>query len=214
IRARFPGITATCQKLGKEVATHRIPVRTGAHYFIGGVTVYAQGQTTLPGLWAAGEVTSSGLHGANRLASNSLLEGMVYGAHAGYGASQAASGIPDEFHGLPIQNQKVADPDEPLDLADIRNSLKSLMWRNAGVRRDREGLADALNTINRWCQYVLPCQFTDIEGWELQNMLTVAQLVITAALAREETRGVHQRTDFPETDDAQWRRHLQYARKD
>lgn len=214
IRARFPGIAATCNKFGLDIATDRIPVRPGAHYFIGGVTVDSQGQTTLPGLWAAGEVTSSGLHGANRLASNSLLEGMVYGAHAGHGASQAALGVHDELRGLPIHNKKVADPDQPLDLADIRNSLKSLMWRNAGVRRDREGLQDALQTINRWCQYVLPCQFTDTEGWELQNMLTVAQLIITAALAREETRGVHQRTDFPEIDDAQWRRHLRYSRKD
>ena len=102
------------------------------------MTVDTEGRTSIPGLWAAGEVTSSGLHGANRLASNSLLEGMVYGAHAGQGASRQAQEIPDAFRGLDLANPSVEPQDETLDLADIRNSLKSLMWRNAGVRRDRE----------------------------------------------------------------------------
>ena len=109
----------------------------------------------MPGLWAAGEVTSSGLHGANRLASNSLLEGLVYGAHAGEGASRAAAAIADDFHALPLANAAVPDIGEPLDLADIRNSLKSLMWRDVGVRRERTGLAEAAEMIDRWCGYVL-----------------------------------------------------------
>ena len=115
-------------------------MRPGAHYMIGGLTVDAQGRTTLPGLWAAGEVTSSGLHGANRLASNSLLEGLVFGLHAGEGAQRAAAEIADDYRALPLANATV-DGSEPLDLADIRNSLKSLMWRSAGVRRDGPGLA-------------------------------------------------------------------------
>jgi L-aspartate oxidase len=163
-------------------------------------------------LWAAGEVTSSGLHGANRLASNSLLEGMVFGAHAGRGASQAALDTPDLYQGAPIANPVATNGGDRLDLVDIRNSLKSLMWRCAGVRRDKDRLTSALGTIDRWCQYVLSRQFDEVEGWELQNMLTVARIIITAALSREETRGVHQRADFPETDNQHWRRHLTFVR--
>src|SRR5690606_16873994 len=109
----------------------------GAHYMVGGVTVDLHGRTSVPGLWAAGEVTSSGLHGANRLASNSLLEGLVYGAHAGEAASELARQTPDRFSASPLSNPSLPCPDEPLDLPDIRNSLQSLMWRNAGVRRSR-----------------------------------------------------------------------------
>src|SRR5687767_3084052 len=126
---RFPGIAAACQQFGIDITRDKIPVRPGAHYMIGGVTVDHHGRTSLPGLWAAGEVSSSGLHGANRLASNSLLEGLVYGAHAGSGASEIARQRPGEFCVLPLENPVVAPPAEPLDLTDIRNSLKSLMWR-------------------------------------------------------------------------------------
>jgi L-aspartate oxidase len=89
-----------------------------------------------------------------------------------------------------------------------------LTWRNAGVRRDREGLLEAQETIDRWCRYALNKQFSDPHGWELQNMLTVAKMVITAALEREETRGVHLRTDFPETDNQHWQRRLSYRRRE
>ena len=137
VRRRFPGIAKTCREFGIDIATDRIPVPPGADYMVGGVTVDDQGRTTLPGLWAAGEVTSSGLHGANRLASNSLLEGLVYGAHAGKGASEAAlrSG-PQQFQVIPMEHPAVEPHTEPLDLGDIRNSLKSLMWRSVGVRRE------------------------------------------------------------------------------
>jgi L-aspartate oxidase len=179
---------------------------------IGGVTVDHQGRTTVPGLWAAGEVTSSGLHGANRLASNSLLEGLVYGAHAGEGASALAIDERDSFDAIPLENKPIHEHSEPLDLADIRNSLKSLMWRAAGVRRVGPQLSDAARTIRRWCGYVLARQLNDPDGWELQNMLTVASLMVESALAREESRGVHLRTDFPTTDDEHWRRHLTLQR--
>ena len=136
VRKRFPGIARTCAEFGIDIATDPIPVRPGAHYMIGGVTVDHEGRTTVPGLWAAGEVTSSGLHGANRLASNSLLEGLVYGAHAGAGASAAALEEGDTFQrDSAWRTQPVEPHTEPLDLVDIRNSLKSLMWRAAGVRR-------------------------------------------------------------------------------
>jgi L-aspartate oxidase len=212
VRRRFPGIDATCRKFGLDITRDRIPVRPGAHYMIGGVTVDAHGRTTLPGLWAAGEVTSSGLHGANRLASNSLLEGLVLGAEAGAGASQAAQSMDDNFRAMPLENPVTEQPIEPLDLDDIRNSLQSLMWRSAGVQRAGEQLTEAAGVIDLWRRYVLPRQFSDVEGWELQNMLTVARMMVAAALAREESRGVHLRTDFGTTDDAHWNRHLAFRR--
>jgi len=207
-KKRYPGIAKRCAEFGIDIAHDRIPVRPGAHYMIGGVQVDEVGGTTLPRLWAAGEVTSSGLHGANRLASNSLLEGLVYGAHAGEAASAAALTEPDTFQAIRLENQPCLPQTEPLDLQDIRNSLKSLMWRAAGVQREGPQLREAAETIDAWCHYVLPRQFTDPEGWELQNMLTVAQVMIEAALRREESRGVHLRSDFPEQDDQHWQRRL------
>jgi L-aspartate oxidase len=204
VRARFPGIAERCREFGLDLATDRIPVRPGAHYMIGGVKVDEHGATTVPGLWAAGEVSSSGLHGANRLASNSLLEGLVYGARAGEAASAMALAQPDCFEAAPLENPPVAPPSEHIDLPDIRNSLKSLVWRAAGVRRSAAGLREASRTIDLWQRYALAQQFPTSEGWELQNMLTVARVMIGAALRREESRGVHLRTDFPQLDDAHW----------
>jgi L-aspartate oxidase len=212
VRRRFPGIAAVCAKFGLDIARDRIPVRPGAHYMIGGVTVDMEGRTSIPGLWGAGEVTSSGLHGANRLASNSLLEGLVYGMRAGVGASRAARAIPDSFQALPLVNPVVADAVEPLDVEDIRNSLKSLMWHAAGVQRDAGRLQEAAESIEQWRRYVLPRQFDSAEGWELQNMLSVARIMIQAALLREESRGVHARTDFPRLDPLQWQRHIVFQR--
>ena len=200
------------REFGIDIALDSIPVRPGAHYMVGGVTVDQLGHTSLPGLWAAGEVTSSGLHGANRLASNSLLEGLVFGAHAGSGASQAAAEMADDFRAVPLVNRLLVDGGEPLVLADIRNSLKSLMWRSAGVRREGGELAEAAENIDRWCRYVLARQFSDPEGWELQNMLTVARIMIAAASEREETRGVHLRTDFPAADNEHWQRRIAFQR--
>ncbi len=207
-KKRFPGIAKRCAEFGIDIALDRIPVRPGAHYMIGGVSVDETGATTLPRLWASGEVTSSGLHGANRLASNSLLEGLVYGAHAGEAASAAGLTEVDTYQAIPLENAPRPPEIEPLDLQDIRNSLKSLMWRAAGVRREGEKLREAATTIDAWCHYVLPRQFSDTAGWELQNMLTVARIMIAAALHREESRGVHLRSDFPAQDDSQWQRRL------
>jgi L-aspartate oxidase len=214
VRKRFPGIAASCMKFGIDITRDRIPVRPGAHYMIGGVRVDQEGRTSVPGLWAAGEVTSSGLHGANRLASNSLLEGLVYGAQTGRGASEAALEIDDSFRALPLDNAPIEDEGEPLDLADIRNSLKSRMWRAAGVRRDRGRLLEAAENIDRWSRYALGRQFASPEGWELQNLLIVARLMIEAALRREESRGVHLRTDFPQTDDAHWQKRIGFRREE
>ena len=211
VRKRFPGIAAACLQFGIDITQDKIPVRPGAHYMIGGVSVDLAGRTSVPGLWAAGEVSSSGLHGANRLASNSLLEGLVYGAHAGEQASIAASAMNGSFQVSPIENPPVKAPSEPLDVADIRNSLKALMWRSAGVRRNRELLEEALDNVDQWRSYVLVRQFDDLAGWELQNMLTVSRVMIQSALAREESRGTHLRTDFPQADEA-WNRHQEFSR--
>src|SRR5207247_8233833 len=105
VMLRFPGIAKVCRGFGLDIRRDLIPVRPGAHYMIGGVTVDAAGRTSLPNLWAAGEVTSSGLHGANRLASNSLLEGLVYGASCGRGAAEAATRTPDKFAVPPVQSR-------------------------------------------------------------------------------------------------------------
>ena len=118
----------------------------------------------------------------------------------------------DDFRGLPLENPPLDEGGDLLDLADIRNSLKSLMGRGAGVRRQRGRLVEAAENVDRWCNYVLARQFTDTSGWELQNMLTVARIVIEAALLREETRGVHFRTDFPERDDLHWQRRVAFRR--
>ena len=211
---RFPGIAAACKQFGIDITKDKIPVRPGAHYMIGGVTVDLAGRTTLPGLWAAGEVSSSGLHGANRLASNSLLEGLVYGAHAGAAASQAALAAPGQYRVYPLTSEVVAAPVEPLDLEDIRNSLKAAMWRDCGVRRSGEFLNEALESVDQWRRYVLARQFDAIEGWELQNMLTLSRVMIQAAHIREESRGVHLRTDFPALDDARWNKHLWFERSE
>jgi L-aspartate oxidase len=114
---------------------------------------------------------------------------------------------------VPLENPPVAPSSEHLDLQDIRNSLKSLVWRSAGVRRNVAGLREAARTIDGWQRYALAQQFPTAEGWELQNMLTVARVMIGAALRREESRGVHLRTDFPQLDDAHWLRRLSDRRE-
>jgi L-aspartate oxidase len=205
---RFPGIKKAVAEFGLDITQDPIPVRPGAHYMIGGITVDLEGRTSLENLWAAGEVTSSGLHGANRLASNSLLEGLVYGRSTGAGASAAAAAMDDDFQIAPISHEHPANSNPSLDLSDIRNSLKSLMWRSAGVRRDGRALQEALDTIASWQRYVLATALDNPEGWELQNMLTVAGVIAHSALQRTESRGVHLRTDFLDTDDDAWRQHV------
>jgi L-aspartate oxidase len=205
IRDRFPGFAALCRGFDLDVTRDPIPVRPGAHYMVGGVTIDNDGRTSLPGLWAAGEVTSSGLHGANRLASNSLLEGLVHGARAAEDIAGLLLGSgPHRLEVPPIASEP--DPRanrEPLDLADIRHSLRALMWRSVGITRDARGLAEAGDQVDFWCRYALSHVFDGPEGWTSQNMLTVARLMIASAQAREESRGVHTRSDFPETDAAQ-----------
>lgn len=213
VRGRFPGIAKVCEGFGLDIARDAIPVRPGAHYMIGGAMTDAEARTSLPGLWAAGEVTSSGLHGANRLASNSLLEGLVYGSIAGRNASRAALDHPAQgLHVLPISNSAKPPSTQPIDLDDIRNAVRSLMWRNVGVQRRRERLEEALHEIRRYCSYILSHDLDHVDGWELQNILTVALMMTNAAAARNESRGVHLRMDHPALDNVHWRKHLTMQR--
>jgi L-aspartate oxidase len=208
VRSRFPGIAAVCKGFGLDITTDKIPVRPGAHYMVGGVTVDAAGRTTVPNLWAAGEVTSSGLHGANRLASNSLLEGLVYGASCGRGTAVAAAKFPGTLSAKPLVYAVPSVPADGLDTADLTNSLRSLMVRKMGIVRDAGRLAEARQDVEFWCRYVLAREFDGRAGWELQNLLTVARLMIAAAAAREESRGTHFRSDFPKKSEAWATRHV------
>lgn len=204
VHERFPHIGKVCAEFGLDLTRDQIPVRPGAHYMIGGLTVDAETRTTLPRLWAAGEVASSGLHGANRLASNSLLEGLVFGLRAGRNAAAAAAGEADRFTALRLMADisPVQPQDAGLKLDDLLNSLSSEMWRNVGIERSAEGLEAALQQVEFWDRYVGPREFNTTQGWELQNMLLVAQLIIRAAQARRESRGTHYRSDLPDTDPA------------
>ncbi len=208
VRTRFPGMVTICAEFNLDLTRDQIPVRPGAHYFMGGVRIDIEGRTSLPRLWAAGEVACSGMHGANRLASNSLLEAVCFGAWAGEGASRCAQPLEDHYKALPLSNSRTVTPEDKLDLLDISNSLKALMWRNVGVIREEAGLAEAKKQIEYWAQYVLTRQFRTPAGWELQNRLTVAWLVIQGALARRESRGAHFRRDFPFADDEHFLRHI------
>ena len=202
VAERFPNIGQVCREFGLDLAHDRIPVRPGAHYMIGGLTIDLDGRTTVPGLLAAGEVTSSGLHGANRLASNSLLEGLFFGRRCGRLASAVATEQGDHFRALPLSPDwpEPVKEDEELNLADLRNSLAALMWRQVGIRRDASGLEQAAGQVEFWDRYVGGREFNAVAGWELQNMLLAARLMIAAALARTESRGVHFRSDFPEPE--------------
>jgi len=207
LAARFPTITELCDRFGLNIAEDQIPVRPAAHYQIGGVGVDEHGRTNLANLLCCGEVACTGAHGANRLGSNSLLEGLVFGRRAG----AAATGACEKAEQLPSLHTIQGLPQEPayrsLNLADVENSLKSLMWRSVGVERNQRDLDEAMETITSWCRYVMDKEFAEPRGWLLQNMLTVARVTAMCARQREESRGVHYRTDFPETSD-NWRRHI------
>lgn len=207
VRERFPHIGRVCREFGLDITRDLIPVRPGAHYMIGGCTSDEEARTTLPGLWAAGEVTSTGLHGANRLASNSLLEGLVFGRRAGRNAAAAAAATPDEFRPIPlISDWPSGGPqDDDLDLTDLRNSLGSEMWRDVGIQRTLAGLEGAQRQVDFWSTYVAAKEFADPRGWELQNMLLVSRLIIAGALRRRESRGTHFRSDHPQPDPIQAR---------
>jgi L-aspartate oxidase len=203
----FPGISRICRYFSIDIAKDPIPVRPGAHYMIGGVDVDPDGRASVPGLWAVGEVSSSGLHGANRMGSNSLLEAMVLGARAGQRAAAEAQGMPLIPLDRDLSSRRPDDAaDVRVSIQDMTYSLKSLMWRQMGIERTGPAIADAMERIDFWMGAVLRLAPPEPRAWELLNMLTLSRLMAVSALAREESRGTHYRTDFPETSDA-WRSH-------
>ncbi|MPZ28918.1 MAG: L-aspartate oxidase [Micromonosporaceae bacterium] len=202
LAGRFPTIVATCRAAGIDPATEPIPVAPAAHYASGGVRTDRHGRTTLPGLYACGEVACTGVHGANRLASNSLLEGLVYARRIA--TDIQAAGHPTRLKRGPLLGVEAA----PGTLPQTRAALQQAMTAGAGVLRSGESLAVAAAELRRLEPAVAGGRGT--EQWELANLVTVATAVVAAAYARQETRGCHWREDWPETDQ-RWRGHLSGA---
>ncbi|WKV72616.1 L-aspartate oxidase [Streptomyces sp. PCS3-D2] len=204
---RFPTILAACRAHGIDPVTEPIPVAPAAHYASGGVRTDLHGRTTVPGLYACGEVACTGVHGANRLASNSLLEGLVFAERIAedIAAQEYGGGGP----GVPVPSTG------PLQPAGARYEVQRIMTDGAGVLRSARSLAaaaealeglyaTALNDLEAHGKTAEP----GVDTWEATNLLCVARVLVAAARRREETRGCHWREDHPDRDDARWRRHL------
>lgn len=198
---RFPRIYQTCLQYNIDISTDLIPVRPAAHYMMGGVRTDLYGRTNLDGLYAAGEVACTGVHGANRLASNSLLEGLVFGARAAHAMREELRSLPkaEEVHG-----PATAKVNDRVMEQTIRQ-IQELMWRDAGIVRTSKGLKRALENLEE----LRPCvQATGSRRcWEARNIHQAALLIARSALAREESRGAHYRTDFPAHNDAKFLKH-------
>ncbi len=210
----FPGISRICRYFKIDIAKDPIPVRPGAHYMVGGVRVDAEGRSDIDGLWAVGECASTGLHGANRMGSNSLLEGLVLGEVAGRLAARDAKRSSSRSIESELSFARTTPPtDIRLSIEDMTYSLKSLMWRQMGIVRAQAGIEDAISKLEFWTRAVSALAPADNKSWELVNMLTLARLASESALMRVESRGVHFRTDHPTTDPA-WRVHTNLAAQD
>ncbi len=208
---RFPHIAGLCKDFEIDVTRDLIPVRPSAHYMIGGVDVPLDGSTTVEGLLCCGEASCTGVHGANRMASNSLLEGLVFGKRTGETAGRRAAA---QSHPTPlsrITNQNPSSSRTTLDLPDIRNSLSSVMWRNVGIVRRGDRLRETCDILDFWGHYTLDKTFDDALGWETQNKLTVARLIALSALERTDSIGVHFRSDAT-TDGSTSNYHVTVAR--
>jgi len=199
-RARFPTIAEACRSLGLDLGTDRIPVGPAAHYVMGGVETDLWGRTTLRGLFAAGEVACTGVHGANRLASNSLLEGLVFGARAAQamllpGEEVVPFSILDMVPGT-VRDSPTVPGTMPRE-ADVRG----LMWNSVGLWRDEALLRTAIEALDEWYAAL------GTDRSRIAALVTVGCLMARAALRREESRGCHARADFPSRDDVKFRIH-------
>jgi L-aspartate oxidase len=205
---RFPKIYETCMRYGLDLTEDQLPVSPAAHYCMGGVRTDLEGRTTLRGLYAAGEVACTGVHGANRLASNSLLEGLVFGARAGRAASlDFAKESRDKAHAVESSREDIAageifgpDMQSAGEIAlAVRKRVRRLMWERVGILRSLDSIQRALFEFEQISRAPL--------GRASRNFLNVATLIARSALWREESRGAHFRTDYPRRDDEHWRVH-------
>jgi L-aspartate oxidase len=207
VTSRFPQIYRFCREHGLDITTDPIPVSPAAHYTMGGVRTNTWGETNIRGLYACGEAACTGVHGANRLASNSLLETIVFAKRVVQRTLLKELTVNDpSAEAISLSQPKPADV-PALDLG----ALQSLMWDKVGIVRDGRSLAEAKAILSAW-QATLPAP-TDRPSHELSNLLTCARLVTEGALMREESRGAHYRSDFPERSQA-WHRHIVFRRHD
>ncbi len=211
VHERFPSITATCAGLSLDLAADRLPVGPAAHYVMGGVVTDLDARTSIPGLYAAGEVAWTGVHGANRLASNSLLEGLVFGA-------RAARAMVDDPAGIPSAPSSAVAAERPAWTEAMPSAaVRELMWTHVGLFRDRAQLEEANQRLEEaWQAFERDVLVAgaSVRGsmHEAASRLTVARLMARAALRREESRGAHCRSDFPDRDDTHWKRHIVESR--
>jgi L-aspartate oxidase len=192
----FPTVFGFCIAAGIDPRVQNIPIAPAAHYLMGGIAVDEWGRSSLENLWACGETSATGVHGANRLASNSLLEALVYGSRV---ASDIASGRPwkaSPGSEIPAAGRVAQRQKAQTTAAQALSDLRNLMYSNVGLVRNETGLSEALRRIGE-----LDSSFGDAAG-ELRNLLVVGRLITEAALARHESRGSHYRSDYPETDEA------------
>jgi L-aspartate oxidase len=206
VRRRFPTIAEACARAGLDVSRDRIPVSPAAHYVMGGVETDLHARTSLPGLFAAGEVACTGVHGANRLASNSLLEGLVFGARAAAAMTRA-----DEAAALWAEHVESVQLPEAKGAVPAADEVRDVMWRAAGVSRTHETLERAVVDLEKWvgaAAHAWSAQSCAPDGFHLCSIATVGWLMARAALRRTESRGAHFRTDFPSRDDLHWRTHI------
>ena len=219
IRQRFPTITKTCSRYGLDMTQTPIPVSPSAHFMIGGVTTSPTGLTSIPGLYAAGEVTCSGIHGANRLASNSLLEGLVFGARAGTAARASAPHPwpdPERLHDFSRKRlpEYITDRSNfPKRLSTETQTLRQLMWEQVGIVRSRETLLKAIKRLEGWNRIASEPIRSQAEG-EFKNLVTTALLITRAALLRENSIGVHYRSDDPKPGNRPEPRHFAFRLPD
>jgi L-aspartate oxidase len=203
LQKRFPRIYATCMQHNIDITEDVIPVRPAAHFSIGGVRTDLQGRTSLAGLYAAGESASTGVHGANRLASNSLLEGLVYGARAGKAMREELK----QPHRVASAERKAASQNGPVDagIEELIGQIQDAMWKHAGIVRTSNGMRDAIRMLEDVSPRVAHPRTR--RSCEAANLHLAGLLVVRSALAREESRGAHYRTDYPGHDDKRFLKH-------